>query len=341
MAGERVLVIGGTGFIGRPLVRRLVETGAAVRVMARRPPPAPTEGSMESVEYVRGEVADPAALAHATDGISVVYDLSRGGGPTWDDHLRDLVRGAENVAEACLQRGVRRLVYTSTIAALQLDRRGRIDESAGADPRPHLRSSYVRAKIFAEEALRRLYATRRLPVVITRPGIVIGRGNRLSHPGLGDWVSPTCLRVVGRGRTPLPLVLVEDVAEALRLAKDAPGVEGRTFNLVGDVRFSAARYVEIAAARSLRNFHLQTRSIAGIQALRAAVWLGKALLGRADNPWLSYHELKSAPQRTFIDCAAAKEALGWRPVQSEEEFIRRGIDCHITLPRPGDLRVAS
>jgi nucleoside-diphosphate-sugar epimerase len=331
---DGVLVIGGTGFIGRELVAQLLEQGNDVRVLSRQ-----SRANDGRVTYFKGEVADRTSLHRAIEGADVVYDLSMGGGTTWEDYLRDFVQGAANVAEICLEHGVRRLVYTSTIAALRLSWDGRTDESDGTDPKPHLRSWYSRGKIYAERALLRLHATRQLPVVIFRPGIVVGRGNKLSHPGIGNWMSPTCCEVVGRGRTPLPLVLIEDVAGAMVLAKDAPGVDGKTFNLVGDVRLSAAEYVQVAGQRSLRNFRLRTQSIAGLQAFRLAVWLGKAAMLRKDNLWLSYHELKTAPQKTQIDCTAAKQLLGWRPVADRAEFIRRAIDVHIAPPKPGDLRV--
>ena len=271
----------------------------------------------------------------------MVYDLSMAFGETWADYERTMIKGAENVAAVVLERGIRRLIYTSTIAGLHLAARGRIDESAGPDSKPELRSFYAQAKIKAEAALGRLHKERALPVVIFRPGIVVGVGNKLSHPGIGVWVSPTVCAVVGGGRTPLPLVLVEDVAQALVLAKDAPGVDGRTFNLAGDVRPSAAEYVAIAAERSRRNFRLVTRSPLAIQGFLTLVWLGKKVLGRKDNVRQSWHELKNAPQRTWIDCSAAKNALGWRPVADRDELIRRAIDCHLSPLHPADLRLAA
>ncbi len=335
--GDCVLVIGGTGFIGRVLVHQLIEQGNEVRVLSRNPA---RHSDRPGVTHVKGEVADRESLRAATEGVSVVYDLSLGGGPTWDDYQRDFVDGAKNVAEVCLERNVRRLIYTSTIATLHLAAEGSIDESAGTDPKPELRSWYVQGKIYAENALNELHRTRGLPVVIFRPGIVVGEGNKLSHPGLGTWASPTCCFVVGPGTSPLPLVLVEDVASALVLAKDAPDAAGKSFNLAGDVRPSAADYIELASRRSLRNFSMRTESPLGIQAFRLMVWLGKAALRRKDNQWLSYHELKNAPQRTQLDCSAAKTVLGWRPVADHDEFVRRAIDCHLTPPRSGDLRCA-
>jgi len=328
-----VLVIGGSGFIGRVLVAQLLGRGCDVHVLSRQ------KRRGDGVTWHQGDVTDRQSIVAASHGADVVYDLSMAFGETWNDYLKSFVQGAENVAHVVLDRGIRRLVYTSTIAGLHLARFGTITEEEGADRRPELRSWYARAKIMAEESLNRLHHDRGLPVVIFRPGIVVGVGNKLSHPGIGVWVSPTCCSVVGGGRTPLPMVLVEDVAQALVLAKDAPGVDGRTFNLAGDVRPSAAEYVQIAAERSKRNFRLAPQSMYSIQAFRTAVWLGKKLLGRADNVWQSWHELKNAPQRTWLDCSAAKSQLGWKPVADRDEFIRRAVDCHLTPLNPADLRL--
>jgi nucleoside-diphosphate-sugar epimerase len=328
---DRVLVIGGTGLIGRELVAQLIARGSEVRVMSRRP-------RAGDIPMVRGDVSDRESVRAAAEGCSVVYDLSLGGGATWDDYLRDIVGGARNVAEVCLEKGVRRLVWTSTTAALHLSARGSIDETAGPDSKPERRSWYARSKILAEKTLLALHKDRGLPVVIVRPGIVVGRGSKLAHPGVGTWRSPTACEVVGPGSTPLPFVLVDDVAGAMVLAKDADSVDGATFNLAGDVRPSAAQWLAWAAERSRRNFRLVPQSIAGIQAFRTSVWLGKLLLRRRDNQWQSYWELKNAPQRTQLDCSAAKARLGWQPVADESEFVRRAIDLHIPQPKPGDLR---
>lgn len=334
MARDRVLVMGGTGFIGRVLVERLRAGDCEVRVLTRK------SGLVgEGVEYVQGDVADRASIERAVDGREIVYDLSLGGGPTWGDFKRDLVDGARTVGEVCLRAGVRRLLYTSTIAGLHLAKEGSIDESTGADGRPELRSWYPRGKIYAERELAALHREQQLPVVIFRPGIVVGRGNRLSHPGVGSWRSPTVCTVVGPGTSQLPLVLVEDVAEALFLAKDVPAIDGRIFNLVGDVRPSAAEYVQLAAERSYRRILLETQSVLGLYAFHLAVWLGKTALRRQDKLWPSWHEMGNLPQRTHLDCSAAKQLLGWQPVADRDEFVRRAIDLHLTPPKPGDLRL--
>jgi nucleoside-diphosphate-sugar epimerase len=332
-----VLVIGGTGFIGRPLVSQLVDAGCEVRVLTRRN----GQPTRNRVSYVRGDVSSLEAIRRAAEGVQVVYDLSPGGGLTWEEMRQNVVRGAENVARVCVEQGVRRLIYTSSIAALQLSRDRTIDESAGTDPKPHLRNPYARGKILAERVLMQLHEEQKLPVVIFRPGIVLGAGNenKLAHPGIGVWLSPTFCESLGGGRTPLPLVLVEDVAQALLLAKDAAGIEGRAFNLVGDVRLSLVDYIEAARERTLRNFRTRPTSLAAIQGFQILIWLAKAIMRPKDNSWPSYYELKNAAKKSQIDCSAAKVMLGWQPVADREAFLQRAMDCHVALPRGGDLRV--
>src|SRR5262249_39125288 len=158
---------------------------------------------------------------------------------TWAEYERDFVQGARNVAQACLHQGVRRLIYTSTIAALFLGRPGKLTEAAGPDPKAEGRNFYARAKVIAENALMELHRTEKLPLVIVRPAIVLGPGGMLVHGALGLSVSNTCILGWGRGNNPLPCVLARDVARAMLLAKDEPGIEGMAFNLSGDIRPTA------------------------------------------------------------------------------------------------------
>lgn len=308
-----------------------------VRVVSRRLSP----GTGGRAEYVQGEIADRDVMRRAVDSASIVYHLATGGGPTWEDYERDFVQGAENLAAACMDAGIRRLIYASSIAALYLGARGTINETIGTDSKPQSRSFYGRAKIFAERALLELHRSRRLPVVILRPAIVVGPGGRLAHDGIGEWVSPTCCLGIGYGDNPLPFVLVEDVVSAFVLAKEVPGIEGRIFNLVGDVRPSAAEYVGLVRERSLRDFRFRPRSLARIQAFRLLLWVAKALVGRRDNAWPNFRELRTASNRSQIDCSAAKRLLGWRPVTDSKEFVQRAIHCHLRPLHPRDHRLRS
>ncbi len=126
------------------------------------------------------------------------------------------------MAEAALAAGVERFVYVSSIAALYCGPdcgRPLLDDSVETDPRPGGREIYSRGKMEAERALLTLHRERGLPLVIARPGVVLGEGTPLQHSGLGLWVRDNHCVGWGQGDHPLPVVGVDDVADALvRLA---------------------------------------------------------------------------------------------------------------------------
>jgi nucleoside-diphosphate-sugar epimerase len=330
------VVIGGSGFIGGQLVRALAERGASVRVVSR----SVQSGAWASpqVQCVRGDVTNREQMAAAVKGARIVYHLAAGFGNTWQDFERGIVEGTRNVAESCLQHGVERLIFTSSIAALYLGAAGRIDERTGADPRPEGRSHYSRAKGLAERLLGELHANSRLPVVILRPAVVVGEGGMLTHGGLGIWASDLCCIGWGRGRKPLPFVLASDVVDALMKAGDVPGIEGLTFNLAGDVRPTAVEFLQILRSRARRNFRFYPQSLWKMQALEAGKWLLKIAARKPDNPFPSYRDLKSRALACQLDCSLAKEKLGWQPVQDAESFFAEAIDSHLPAIPAGDLR---
>ena len=284
-------------------------------------------------------MADAAAISDSIAGSQAVVYLATGGGATWSDFERDFVGGARNVGQACLRHAVRRLVYTSSTAALYLGRKMTIDESAGVDGTGAGRGMYSRAKIMAEGLLQEMRATSQLPVVVVRPGVVVGRGGMLNHSGIGLWPSDTCCIGWGRGNTPLPFVLVDDVARAIVSALDTPAIEGMCFNLAGDVNLSAREFVRLLAERSFRNCRFYPQSFAKMQLLEIGKWLLKHLARKRDNPFPSYRDLKSRSMRSQLDTSAAKKFLNWSPNRSREVFIAEAIESHCPPPPAGDLRL--
>ena len=332
---DNVVVIGGAGFIGKALVAQLTKTDVSVLVVSRS---AGRRPNTPSVQYRSGDVTDAGSMLELLKGATVVYDLSTNLGATWEECERYCVGGARNVAQACLKHGVTRLIYTSTISALYMGAGGTMDETAGPDPEPLKRGFYPRSKIFAERLLLEMHAKQGLPVVIFRPGIVLGVGGALVHGALGDRPSPTSITGYGNGKNRLPCVLVEDVASALVLAKDAPAIEGLTFNLAGDVRPTAAEYVALLRERTKRNFRFHSRSVWSMGLAEWSRWALKALARKSDNSAVPYRDTKSVAMATDLDCSLAKRLLGWKPVADRDEFIRRAIDYHVRPILPGDLR---
>jgi nucleoside-diphosphate-sugar epimerase len=292
------------------------------------------------IEYRSAGVTDRARLSELISGASVVYNLAMSSGAVWEDWERDVIAGDVNVAEACLEHEVRRLIYTSTTAALYMGKAGTATEATlGSDAANKDRADYCRAKGIVENKLLEMHHSRNLPVVIIRPAVVMGPGGFAAHPALGDRVSDIHLLGFGTGKTPLPCVLVDDVAQALLLAKDAPNVEGLTFNLAGDVRPSAAEFVAVLRERSRRNFRFHSRAMWGICAGELSRYLIKKAVRKPGNRMVTFRELHCATLATQLDCSLAKQKLGWKPVSDREEFYRQAIGEVVRPVPPGDIRL--
>jgi dihydroflavonol-4-reductase len=149
-AAGRVLVTGGTGFVGGLLLTRLVRDGRRVRALVRRP------GDRErlptpQVELALGDLADEETLARAADGCAVVYHVAGMNQLCLPDPapLYEVnVEGTRRLLLAAQRAGVRRVVYTSSAATLGTDPSRGLDESA--PPPRQLSSHYARSKVEAE-----------------------------------------------------------------------------------------------------------------------------------------------------------------------------------------------
>lgn len=322
----RVLVLGATGFIGQELVRQLASGGRSVRVLVRNASKLPPDLPTTAVQPVRGDAARPADLREAMRGIDCVYHLARSNVRTWAEYQEQEIGVTRAVAEAALEAGVKRLVYAGTIDSYYAGARaGVITEAVPLDRAIARRNLYARAKAASEELLFRMHRERGLPVVVMRPGIVVGRGGSPFHWGVGMWWNDSVCRVWGDGRNVLPLVLVDDVAAAMVSALDAPGIEGESFNLVGDARLTAREYLaELERCSGMRIDH-RPLPISWFYAADLLKYAVKVLVRHPERRLPSYRDWESRTQRARFDCALAKERLGWRPVGDRDEFIRRGI----------------
>jgi dihydroflavonol-4-reductase len=171
--GDRVLVTGGTGFVGGLLLARLVAQGRQVRALIRRPPdreqlPDPR------VELALGDLRDEESLARAADGCAVVYHLAGMNQLCLPDptplYLVN-VEGTRRMLQAARRAGVRRVVHTSSAATLGGDGTRMVDESAG--PPDEFTSHYARSKFEAEQLA---LAFDGVEVVAVNPSSVQGPG---------------------------------------------------------------------------------------------------------------------------------------------------------------------
>lgn len=171
-----VVVTGASGHLGANLVRTLLDRGEQVRVLVHRSSAALAEIE-DRLERVEGSVCEPESLGPAFAGADRVYHLagviSIDGDPDGRVH-RVNVEGTRNVARACLERGVARLVHVSSVHAFDMDPRDEVlDETRRqvADSPRH--SAYDRSKALGERAVREA-VDQGLDAVIVNPTGIMG-----------------------------------------------------------------------------------------------------------------------------------------------------------------------
>jgi nucleoside-diphosphate-sugar epimerase/predicted dehydrogenase len=326
-----VFVLGGTGFIGKRVVRDLLAKNTPVTCLVRRTHSLPeiVEQAAKDgrVRLVRGSLENADELTDLFDGCSAVVHLATGGGDTWEEVERTMVQGSVTVAQAAQRAGVQRFVYVSSIASLYTGDLGTLRDSTQTDPMIDERAVYSRGKAATEQALLKLHRDSGAPIIIMRPGVVVGEGTPMQHSGYGLWARDNHCVGWGIGDNQLPLVWVEDVASALAAAAlhEGPELIGQSMNLCARVPLNAQRIVAELRKATGRDLHFHPRPLGKSQAMEIGKWAVKLVGGRPGLVFPSNRDLRSRALFPEFSCNLAREVLGWEPLEEPEEFLDKTV----------------
>ena len=326
-----VLVFGGTGFIGRELIKQLLAAGFCVRAAVRGSGALLEELDNGHLDIVRLNVKSEANLKPAMNGIEFVYHLARANAKTWEHYLQFDVEPTRLIAKACLSSKVKRLIYTGTINSYYAGAKaGTITERTPLDPNIDRRNYYARAKAAAEAILMEMHRSEGLPAVIYRPGIVIGRGGTPFHWGVGMWPSTGVCQVWGNGNCKLPLVLVADVAAGLVRGIQVPGIEGRSYNLIDAPLLTAREYLTELQRLAGMTLDIRYKPTLAFYLTDLAKWTLKLAIRHPDRHRIpSYFDWESRSQRAHFDCSRARIDLRWQPASDRQRMIDEGIGASL------------
>ena len=318
----RVCVTGGTGFLGAALVRDLLARGIPVRVLAR-PSPRADLLETEGAEVVRGALGDADCIARAVQGVGIVYHLAAKVDTPGNkaDFLETNVAGTERVLTACLQQGVSRVVYASSLAVYGPVLSGqRIDEDTPYDESPGLRDFYAESKIVADQFVVTFARRTALPITIIRPGIIYGPGRPLPVGLLGFTLAKTNF-VFGNRNNRIPLNYVENLVDAMQVAAASGGGPLQQFNVLDDDDLTLAKYHEAKTEVD----KTVTYFFSGWPVLLAGPFAEAILsvLPNSGSVRFSRHQLKRALQDRWYDTHRIREETGWAPKVSLKDTLNR------------------
>jgi nucleoside-diphosphate-sugar epimerase len=320
----RAFVTGGSGFLGRNLIRTLRARGDEVRALARSDGASAAVSALGAEPFrgdLRGDLDDSAELARGMNGCEVVFHgaaslllWDRG-----DESERINVGGTERALAAAKSAGVKKFVHVSTEAVLV----GgppiiRADESW---PRPaHPIGAYPRTKGLAEERV--LAANGAVQTVIVRPRFIWGPDDTSVLPVAVEAVKSGLFRWVGGGRHLTSTCHVDNVVHGMLLAAErAPG---------GQIYF-----LTDGEPTEMREFMTRLLASAGVTPSGKSIprWLARAGAWSAETAWRLFHLAGQPPitraeirlfgeEVTVVDDKARRE-LGYAPVVTREAGLRR------------------
>ena len=295
METKPVTVFGGSGFLGRQIVKHLAEAGYGVRVAVRHPDRATSlarPGPDGGIELVEADVWNEATVARAVEGsasvVNTVGHYVEKGGATFD---RVHGQGALHVARQAKQAGAERLVHISGV---------------GADPVSP--SPYVRARGIGETLVKDAFDD----VTILRPSVIFGPGDSFLNMLARMTQRSPIMPLFGTGRTRLQPVFVGNVAEACIRALVDSSTRGKVYELGGPRIYAYKELVRLVRDR-----------VAGRALVVPFPFLAwdvlAAVMATHPNPPLTRDQVTLMKRDNVVSQQASTlDDLGIRPVSVEE-----------------------
>lgn len=303
----RILITGGTGFLGKLLAKEAVKRGAEVAVFSRNPD---EELARLGIKEVTGDIMGREQLKKAFAGYDVVYHLAAELDESSPDLWNMNVEGTRNVISACRAARIKRLIFTSSIGVL-----GESSEPLTEEPSYAPETAYEKTKAAAEQ----LVMSSGVPYTIARITIVYGPNrfwSKIFEAAKKEYP------IIGSGNNYWHLVYVEDVVNALILML-RPAAKNQIYNIAdaeahtyNEVYYTISRVLEIPAPEK----HIP-------------VWLAKfgALLyeikckiqGKKPSVTMMRSSISRLTRNRIVSIEKAKRELGYSPKYTLEEGMRK------------------
>jgi uncharacterized protein YbjT (DUF2867 family) len=306
MATGMITVFGGSGFVGRHLVKRLAQSGMRVRVAVRRPEKAlflRPMGDVGQIELVQANIRDDESVAAAVQGADAVVNLV---GLLYESGKQKFaavhVKGAIRVAQACAEGGVSRLVHVSAI---------------GADP--EAMSAYARTKADGEEGVVDAFPA----ATIVRPGLLFGADDDFFNRFAAIARLTPVIPLLMGSDTRFQPAHVADVAAAIVATLKDPDATAKTFELGGPRVYAFAELMEmLLSAIERRRF---------LVPLPTDIWKFAAwFLQLMPSPLLTVDQVK----QMSADNAVSEGALGFGALAIEPTSAESILPTYLWRFRP-------
>ena len=301
-----VLVTGASGYIGRWLVEELIEHGYRVKALLRRRPL-----TIKEIDIFYGDITNPESFISALDGIDAVFH-NAAIATDWGNKReinRVNIDGTKNIAEMCRDKGVDRIIFTSSAGVYGFPNK---DNMISEDYAKNPLNAYHKSKLIGEKILKKY---ENIDVSIIRPSLVLGGGGKAGRI-IFDRIKKENMVYIGSGNQYISIVHPKDVAQCLRLALEKGTSKNNIFNVVSFICTIRQIFEEISHQINVE----PPRKHVSYPLAYSAAFLLEMLSIR--EPSTTRFRVKSLGTTRKISCERAKKELGYRPKYDLQSTVK-------------------
>ena len=325
----KALVTGGGGFLGRYIVEQLLDQGHEVRVLCRGYYPELIE---IGAEEFRTDLQNSDSVMQACESIDIVYHVAAKAGfwGKWDDYYAANMIGTQNIIDACLKNGIKKLVFTSSPSVIfNNSAQENVNESI---PYPKkYENFYSHTKAIAEQLI--LAAnSEKLATCSLRPHLIFGPRDNHLFPRVLDKAKQRKLPQIGKGENLVDLTYVEDAARAHLLAGEkleiGSKIAGKAYFISQDEPVKVWDFIDDL---------LSSLNIPSVK-IRIPLWLARIAGGLMEIVYKIFSLNGEPPFTRFLaselamshyyDISNAKNDFGYFPNYSMEEALEKTLSSY-------------
>ncbi len=328
---ELVLITGANGFIGQKVFKYLLECGfARLRCLVRSNRNLSemrelADSSKALVEFYQGNLLSREDCWHAVQDVTVIIHLAAGTGKSFADCFMNSALATRNLLDAALERThLKRFLSVSSLAVYsgyRIRRGESVDETSPIESDHMARfDPYIYGKIKQDEIVMAYGKEHGLKYVIVRPGPAFGPGKKALTGRVGIETFGIFIHVGGSNI--LPLIFVDNCAEAIVLAALIEGVDGEVFIAVDDDLPTSREFLRLYKknVRRFYSIYVPYRIFYYFNWVweKYSIWSERQL-----PPVFNRRQCAAYYQRQFYSNRKLKDRTGWRPRVTFDEAMRR------------------